>query len=75
MCYNCAEKRKLIQTIDSLFTVDRQHWVLIKNKSLRFEVIPATSYESVKADVELIYTPAKMPETKTILQTIKTKKK
>ena len=74
MCYNCAEKTKLVQAVDSLYNVNKQHWILIKNLSNRLEVIPVTSWPLVKDKAVLIHTPAPMPETKQIL-TIKTKKK
>lgn len=55
MCYNCGEKEKLIQTINSLWTVDRQRWALIKNKSGRLEVIPEKSLEKLPKENVIIY--------------------
>jgi len=55
MCYNCGEKDKLIHTINSLWTVDRERWALIKNKSGRLEVIPEKSLEKLKKENVIIY--------------------
>jgi hypothetical protein len=55
MCYNCGEKEKLIHTINSLWSVDRQRWVLIKNKSGRLEVIPEKSLKTLPKENEIIY--------------------
>ena len=55
MCYNCGEKDKLIHTIDSLWTVDRQRWALIKNKSGRLEVIPEKSLAKLPKENVIIY--------------------
>lgn len=55
MCYNCGEKEKLIHTINSLWTVDRQRWALIKNKSGRLEVIPEKSLAKLPKENEIIY--------------------
>ena len=55
MCYNCGEKDKLIHTINSLWTVDRQRWALIKNKSGRLEVIPEKSLNKLPKENQIIY--------------------
>jgi len=55
MCYNCGEKEKLIQTIDSLLSVDKQRWALIKNKSGNLEVIPEKSLAKLPKENEVIY--------------------
>jgi hypothetical protein len=55
MCYNCGEREKLIQTINSLLAVDRQRWALIKNKSGLLEVIPEKSLEKLPKENEVIY--------------------
>jgi hypothetical protein len=55
MCYNCGEKEKLIHTINSLWTVDKQRWSLIKNKSGRLEVIPEKSLAKLPKENEIIY--------------------
>jgi len=55
MCYNCGEKEKLIQTIDSLWAVDRQRWALIKNKSGRLEPIPEISLKGLPKENVIIY--------------------
>jgi len=55
MCYNCGEKEKLIQTIDSLLAVDRERWALIKNKSGRLEVIPEISLAKLPKENVIIY--------------------
>jgi len=55
MCYNCGEKEKLIQTINSLWTVDRERWALIKNKSGRLEVIPEISLAKLPKENVIIY--------------------
>jgi len=55
MCYNCGEREKLIQTIDSLLAVDRERWALIKNKSGKLEVIPEISLNILPKENEIIY--------------------
>jgi len=55
MCYNCGEKEKLIHTIDSLWTVNRERWALIKNKSGRLEVIPEISLAKLPKENVIIY--------------------
>jgi hypothetical protein len=55
MCYNCGEKEKLIHTINSLWSVDRQRWALIKNKSGRLEVIPEKSLAKLPKENVIIY--------------------